>query len=43
MRKKRKQNGYIFKARGYWHVRYFEDRMVEEPYVMTEYLSGSAK
>ena len=28
MRRKRQQNGYIFKARGNWYVRYFEDRTV---------------
>lgn len=28
MRRKRQQYGYIFKARGYWYVRYFEDRTV---------------
>lgn len=28
MRRKRQQNGYIFKARGHWYVRYFEDRTV---------------
>ena len=29
MKRRRQQNGYIFKARGYWYVRYFEDRMVD--------------
>src|SRR5512141_1776515 len=29
MRRKRQQTGYIFKARGHWYVRYFEDRMVD--------------
>lgn len=28
MKRKRQQCGYIFKARGQWYVRYFEDRMV---------------
>ena len=28
MRRKRQQNGYIFKARGHWYVRYFVDRTV---------------
>lgn len=28
MNRKRQQNGYIFKARGHWYVRYFEDRTV---------------
>lgn len=28
MTRKRQQNGYIFKARGHWYVRYFEDRTV---------------
>ena len=28
MHRKRQQKGYIFKARGYWYVRYFEDRTV---------------
>lgn len=27
MKRKRKQTGYIFQARGSWYVRYFEDRM----------------
>lgn len=29
MKRTRQQSGYIFKARGNWYVRYFEDRMVE--------------
>jgi integrase len=29
VRRKRQQAGYIFKARGHWYVRYFEDRMVD--------------
>ena len=29
MKRKRQQSGYIFKARGHWYVRYFEDRMVD--------------
>ena len=29
MRRKRQQNGSIFKARGNWYVRYFEDRVVD--------------
>lgn len=28
MKRQRQQNGYIFKARGHWYVRYFEDRTV---------------
>lgn len=28
MKRKRQQTGYIFKARGHWYVRYFEDRTV---------------
>jgi len=28
VKRKRQQTGYIFKARGHWYVRYFEDRMV---------------
>ena len=29
MRKKRQQTGSIFKARGNWYVRYFQDRVVD--------------
>lgn len=29
MRRKRQQNGYIFKARGIWYIRYFDTRVVD--------------
>jgi len=29
LKRKRQQAGYIFKARGHWYVRYFEDRVVD--------------
>jgi len=29
VKRKRQQTGYIFKARGHWYVRYFENRMVD--------------
>jgi hypothetical protein len=29
MRRKRQQDGYIFKARGIWYVRYFDTRVID--------------